>query len=159
MTFNEKKDQWNTSDPPDKIHDPPPLPMGHFIFTPPVHHQKISDPPEYNRPPAGNKWLFPYINSDCHLLTVYAMAKQRAYQCCSGVEETAFNNWRASWASKAYHQTIGTILEAETGVQGSIKNEILRLVDLHSLMECLHRWSDGSTHTMEDIVLYWTSLK
>ena len=34
-----------TSPIPDEIHDPPPLPIGHFIFTPPVHHQKNFRPP------------------------------------------------------------------------------------------------------------------
>ena len=41
-----------------------------------------------------------------------------------------------------YYQTIGLILEAETGVQGCIKNEVLRFIVKQSLIECLHRWSD-----------------
>ena len=58
MTFNEKKDQWNTSDPPppipDEIHDPPPAHRSFYFHPPPpVHHQKNfrPPPPEYNRPP------------------------------------------------------------------------------------------------------------
>ena len=52
MTFNEKKDQWNTSDPtiPDEIHEPPP-PTAHRSFyfhpTPPPPQyitKNISDP-------------------------------------------------------------------------------------------------------------------
>ena len=67
MTFNEKKDQWNTSDPPPNTwrntfpSPPPQLPIGHFFHPPQYITKKISDPPEYNRPlpPAGNKWLVP----------------------------------------------------------------------------------------------------
>ena len=66
VTFNEKIDQWNTSDPPpppvpDEIHDPPHV----ILFSPPQYiTKKNSDPPpptEYNRPPppVGNKWLVP----------------------------------------------------------------------------------------------------
>ena len=55
MNFNEKKDQWNTSDPPNTWQNtwPPPLPIGLFIFNPPPQYitKKISDPPEYNRRP------------------------------------------------------------------------------------------------------------
>ena len=54
MTFNEKKDQWNTSDPPQYLtkYMTPPLPIGHFIFnSPSTSPKKFPTPPEYNRPP------------------------------------------------------------------------------------------------------------
>ena len=52
MTFNEKKDQWNTSDPPNTWQNtwPPPLPIGHFIFKPPpsTSPKKFPTPPPLN---------------------------------------------------------------------------------------------------------------
>ena len=86
-------------------------------------------------------------------------------QGCSGAEATAINNWSA-WKydpsepeKPTYHQTIEPILEAETSVYGCIKNEDLRFIVNQTLMERLHRWSDGPTHKMKDTVLYWTSLE
>ena len=54
LTFNECKNQWNTSDPPPNTwwNIWPPLPQGIFIFNPPQYiTKKIPTPPEYNRPP------------------------------------------------------------------------------------------------------------
>ena len=50
LTFNEIKNQWNTSDPPpqipDEIYDPPPA-LRDFYFHPPPQYitKKNSDPP------------------------------------------------------------------------------------------------------------------